>query len=522
MPVKDSIVHQPDQIKGYRVVILPLIAVLLIPIPVIFSHLNQPRDYAGLGVYVIVVMGLGYSAVFPPEKIYRRVVGPIRWLQRRWVLLVIALWVLLEVWYLPQDYIATFRGYEKSLLLVTWTALLVWMALVLLFAGRSREAIKRLGGNLLIGGTSLLVSICALGLGLAMTDYGSYQKAHQNWWESFEPDPLLGWRHPPDTRLGPVSHPSVGDEVEGEIYYYTDDFGLRNNGPRVGAPVAAVGDSFTFGVFVAYEDTWVYQVGEQLGVRTANYATSAYSLWQYNAALREHICHEDHQIVLYAVYANDLQNTLGAEEYGKSYYRNARLYRYRTPIDYGFTLVFERSPARHLIAFVQGMGAAEDEGGSPIESQAADLDRRTAPNGLQLVPFNNGVRMDYFETTAWAVEEQVVTGIELAHNCDLQFVLVPIPPREAVYADTFRALYPEPGMDEEIQAVEEAYRRLCEIAESQGAFCYNMLDDLRTLADPDGEPLYFKVDGHLNAHGNRAAADLIAAYLQERNIIDRE
>ena len=72
------------------------------------------------------------------------------------------------------------------------------------------------------------------------------------------------------------------------------------------------------------------------------------------------------------------------------------------------------------------------------------------------------------------------------------------------------------------QSMEEAYRRLCEVAESQGAFCYNMLDDLRALADPDGEPLYFKIDGHLNARGNRAAADLIAAYLQEQNIIDRE
>lgn len=70
----------------------------------------------------------------------------------------------------------------------------------------------------------------------------------------YQPHPTLGWTHVPNTALTYPGH-------SGPVRVAFNGDGLRMGEPRGGRRIVVLGDSYTEGVDVAREDTFVEQAG---------------------------------------------------------------------------------------------------------------------------------------------------------------------------------------------------------------------------------------------------------------------
>jgi hypothetical protein len=101
-----------------------------------------------------------------------------------------------------------------------------------------------------------------------------------------------------------VNHPDY--HVRVKTHLNLDGIGFR--GGSLGGPTwaVAVGDSFTFGVGVEQEDSWVYLLAKALGREIANLGIPAQGPAQYTRVLKHYALAMRPKIVFYGFYFNDL------------------------------------------------------------------------------------------------------------------------------------------------------------------------------------------------------------------------
>ena len=175
-----------------------------------------------------------------------------------------------------------------------------------------REFLRRAGLVLL----SIVVSLVVLELGLRASTWG-YLFA----WSNFVLDARTvlaerdAGRYAPDERLGYVPRP--GYAAPGMTI---DAAGLRRTGDSdgasaTGAPILAVGDSFTFGDEVTDRDTWPAQLQQITGRRVLNGGVSGYGFDQIvlraeQLASRDTMApHDKPSDIVVAFIADDIRRT---------------------------------------------------------------------------------------------------------------------------------------------------------------------------------------------------------------------
>lgn len=122
----------------------------------------------------------------------------------------------------------------------------------------------------------------------------------------FVPDPLLGWT------IGPNRQSSDG------LYSSSTD-GVRSPRPGVSFAerhsryrIAAVGDSYTFGLEVTFEDSWGHQLERQLGpdFQILNFGVDGYGVDQAYLRYVRDVRHWQPNVVLFGFINHDLERTM--------------------------------------------------------------------------------------------------------------------------------------------------------------------------------------------------------------------
>jgi hypothetical protein len=143
-------------------------------------------------------------------------------------------------------------------------------------------------------------------------------------------DRELGWTNGPNRQsrdynregveryLAEIGHPPPRRSADDNIYLSSAE-GLRS--PRVGMSfsalptkrrIAAVGDSFTFGLEVPYEETWTHRLEQALGgqVQVLNFGVDGYGVDQAYLRYRRDVLAWHPEIVILGIIDDDLRRTM--------------------------------------------------------------------------------------------------------------------------------------------------------------------------------------------------------------------
>ncbi|HLC66369.1 MAG TPA: hypothetical protein VJK52_01890 [Candidatus Nanoarchaeia archaeon] len=145
-----------------------------------------------------------------------------------------------------------------------------------------------------------------------------------------------------------------------------------------------------------------------------------------------------------------------------------------------------------------------------VQARLADDQAETAP----LIPF---LTTKYpWVSSAWTHHLQEVQDLaSFAHELNSSLVLVIIPTKEQVYEN----LRPQ-GWDYDWEQPNTILNATC-IA--TGIHCIDLLPSFRQYTNTtDAEPLYWKIDSHLNIPGNIFAGLLVSEYLLQNKLVSGE
>lgn len=372
--------------------------------------------------------------------------------------------------------------------------------LALLLAGRQPDEWRETLINLNVLAFAILLCFGLFSMVyVRLFDNGFYLARHANWGMTVA-DSTLGYRFKPNIRDRLIP---FGERAE-PVVVGTDADGYRNDPPTVGAPIAAVGDSFTFGVGVSNEETWVAFLSEELGVPVSNYGVWGYALWNYTQVATEMSAKYDHRMILYGFHASDLdhdwQNLPTADQViiQKRTYGN--------PIIYTATRLGEflrQSPTRQIVE------AARQPRLRPQPDVAGD----TAPQP-DCFPWT----YDYDpEVHDGLLRQRLDEAIAASKAGDYQPVFVMLPTSPVIYTDYLvDRCGPEYGLYARREIAGFAF--VCDYLSEREIPCYDMRDDFRAAFDPDVR-YFYPVDGHFTVDGNRLAARLTAMYLREHDLL---
>jgi hypothetical protein len=470
--------------------------------PAVVLGLYSPEYVLFLAVCVGAWLATLYLAWQPSARISTWVTDAARWLRKRWWLFVLLAYGALEGWYalillakrrlFPDPAVARRPTMTAVLLLI------VWVVLVILFAGRMRHDRRRTAGNLGLAVASVALSFWLFSIALVQVfNYKDARDVHHSSGNYLRYDYQLGYRGKPNLQAYEPSNCPA--EAEG-VTYFTDDQGFRNQPGAEDAPLVVVGDSFVFGTCLPYEDLWTTRLGETLDTEVANYSMVGISLWHYNKYTDVLVREGDHRALIYSVFLNDLVREPSFDESLHARLATNGILYYMSPVNFTIAEFLTQSPARQVYERVI----------TPPAGVAQPPATVALANGVVLQE-HGGLYSQYLGPDS-SVGERLETAIAYADEMDMALVVVMIPSKRSTYDQAYVEAFP--ASTDLPERENQAYNAICAWLVDQGTPCYNLTEDLR-LAAQEGPALYFTTDGHLNALGSQVAADLIADFLRE-------
>lgn len=504
--------------RSFRVLVILLCLILLLPAIPLVTHGSAssaygtglvlgryaPEYFAPLVLYGLVLVGLVVLAIRPSQRLQDLILRPVRWLQARPLILGILLYGFVEIWFQVKHLVVQTRFFDDLdlILIVVSVALLeLYLAGVLLVAGR--EPVQRrnvlINTSLFMVSTAVLFVMFAFGYALIIRQE-DYVRRHQIWTTFHRPDSALAYSIRPDQQ------DFLFNLIEEDTYVpvSTDKYGFRNDVDIAHAPLAGLGDSMVFGLYVRNDELWSAVLSEELGVPVANYGVMGYSIWQYNLVADRHFREMDHQVVFYGIFGNDLRGEKPESKYDIAEVRWIQMGRWRSPINFTVYNLLDESPIYQIREALQ-----KASGRSARETTAETVE---LPYGLDsyCVPWAIGYRRR-------AIPSRLDEAIELSEEIGYQLVFVLIPSKESVYAEELAPACSQQAL-KALRREREGYQQICEYVESQGLLCYDMTEDMRAAADEEGL-LNFRVDGHWNPEGHQVFARLLADYIREHDLL---
>ncbi len=300
---------------------------------------------------------------------------------------------------------------------------------------------------------------------------------HRVLFEMFEPHPEWGFHTRPNLRKFRIRWRETGVEAS----YSTDEFGFRNVGRDYdAAPIAFIGDSFTFGVWVAEEETFAGRLEQQLATPILNLGQQSFYIEQYALALDWFLENHQPDVIVVSIFANDLTPEMTSDDFAHFYER----FGWNT---YKSLSWRQRSITSHLGARLNTWRHP------PVPPQEAVSG--VGPLGLTLFRIA-GAHPEYVSGDQFTHTEQVLAVIvERATSQGVQTVVAFLPSKESTYHRDYAQLFGGDYLDNE----GVGFARLATVAETAGAIAVDLTPTFRAHAD---EPLYFEVDAHFNATGH--------------------
>lgn len=295
-------------------------------------------------------------------------------------------------------------------------------------------------------------------------------------------------RHPerPFYALNPDAH-AVVDTGESRWEVFTDADGhRRGRQPRPSdAPVALwVGDSFTFGHGVDFEDGWVGRVEQATGdrLRHVNCGVAGYGPQQYEAILTDELSERDDVavVIVGTFLGNDLHDTIWNKD---------------LPVVNGIqgdpgglrSWVKRNLHAYRLISNLYHQLTAQERPETVALNQLGDPDAWLEPPLADAI-VNYGASMSNIA--------------RLCRERSVPLVILVVPTLKIVELYQSEGAPPETLVRDERWLLQRASGMLCDLDAL-------LVDATPTLAAKANEQLYFRFDHHLTPRGNELVADLL-------------
>lgn len=311
-----------------------------------------------------------------------------------------------------------------------------------------------------------------------------------------------------DAELGQVLRPALDSKVElsGDFSFHlrTSDLGLGGPGFRdeaVQPPVfaAAVGDSFTYGLGVEEQDSWVARLQDRLGKEVVNLGQPGFGPVQEARLVERYALPLQPELVLWMVFPNDLEDALIFNGMGGVQARPSdvlgRLLGGLRPFS-RLALLLEFSLGRGPLVWAEGYE----------RRQVGDRDFFFHPTLLSR-------QIDLADPTIdsgwWITRNAIAEAAAEIKAAGGEMVLILAPPRERVYLQHLSA---DPIVP---YNTDELFGRFRALGDELGIRVLDLTPNFVAAAQDD-QALYFQHDGHWNEAGNAIAAEAIAQFIAEQ------
>jgi len=287
-----------------------------------------------------------------------------------------------------------------------------------------------------------------------------------------------------------VDHPDYHVRVKTNLNL--DGIGFR--GGSLGGPAwaAAVGDSFTFGVGVEQEDTWVYLLAKGLRREIVNLGIPAQGPPQYTRVLKRYALGLRPRVIFYCFYFNDL-------DAANRFYRMKRtlvpVSRYLRQYSVLYNLINESRSA-----------PAEEPAPSNGDGTELEIDANALRRTLERQSRN-------FEQRWQLTVKELDEGVRAARDAGVELVMLYLPSRWEVYWESIKAQnHFSDALD-----IDRLRRTVVEYCHARGLACSDLTASLKHEAQL-GKQLYFRTDGHWTKEGNRIVAESLQKFLSEKGL----
>ena len=311
--------------------------------------------------------------------------------------------------------------------------------------------------------------------------------------DPYLPDPKLWYVIKPGTDFI-FKHPDQDFRMKTNLNFPGAGFrGGTLGGPPWGV---AVGDSFTFGLGVNQEATWIAQLAKLSQHDIINLGVPGWGPQQYTRTLEQYGFPLKPKIVFYGLFSNDVGNvTAFANHEGHFNDFSMREFLRLNSVTFNLFRRFRRAKIAVEDIQLPELG---------LHFSSASLKGRVTADNARF-------------TRGWPLtREQIETAYSDSQRSNATFVLLYFPSKEEVYwkaikekSKSFEAL------DDRIDLLRKTAMEFCR---SRGLFCIDLTPPLKTRAER-GEKLYFSVDSHWNNAGNKIVADEIYKLLVEKNML---
>jgi lysophospholipase L1-like esterase len=271
------------------------------------------------------------------------------------------------------------------------------------------------------------------------------------------------------------------------------DIGFR--GGSLGGPAwaAAVGDSFTFGVGVDQEDTWVYRLAKGLKREVVNLGIPGQGPPQYTRVLKHYALALHPRVIFYCFYFNDLPAA-------NRFYRMKRtlvpVSRYLRQYSVLFNLIrSSRSPVEEPAKF-RGDGV---ELGISAKALQRTLERQNRS----------------FERNWKLTVKELDEAIRASKEANAELVMLYLPSQGEAYWELIKA---QDNLPDSLD-IDRLRRTVVEYCGVRKIACFDLTPALKREAE-QGKQLYFRSDGHWNKEGNRIVAEALQKFLIEKGLVE--
>ena len=295
-----------------------------------------------------------------------------------------------------------------------------------------------------------------------------------------------------------VSHPDY--RVRVRTHLNLDGIGFR--GGSLGGPAwgAAVGDSFTFGVGVEHEETWVARLAQALGREIVNLAIPAQGPPQYTRVLKRYALPLRPRVVFYGFYFNDL-------DAANRFYRMKRtlvpVSRYLRQYSVLYNLLSE---SRTSALTDEPAPAGGDRVGLTTDSEEPVIDAAALQRTLERQNRN-------FEQRWRVTMKELDDAVKASRDAQVELVMLYLPSRWEVYWESIKA---QSRLPESLD-IDRRRRAVVEYCGARKIPCFDLTPALKRET-AQGKPLYFRTDGHWNREGNRVVSEALKKFLTEKGL----
>ena len=303
-------------------------------------------------------------------------------------------------------------------------------------------------------------------------------------------DPELLFKIRPHTDTM-VDHPDYHVRIKTNLNL--GDIGFR--GGSLGGPAwaVAVGDSFTFGVGMDQQNTWVAILAQALGKDIINLGIPSQGPPQYTRILKRYGLPLHPRVVFYGFYYNDLNS---ANRFNRFQRNRLPVSRYLRQYSILYNLIHESRP----------QAAAEE--GEPASGDGAQLNIVAEDVRRSLARQNRN-----FEQRWKLTAKEIDDAIQASKDAQVEMVMLYLPSRWEVYWEQLKA---QQQLADELD-IDRLRRTVEEYCGQRKLTCFDLTAVLKREAQ-QGKQLYFPIDGHWNQAGNRIVAEALQKFLAGKGL----